>query len=74
MTTDSSPQDTGRRRRRATERGQGLAPARPAGQPQLPFARLELVSRDEPLEAERPEAPTAFVACRKAEAGAPTDF
>jgi trimethylamine--corrinoid protein Co-methyltransferase len=47
MTTDSPPQDTGRRRRRATERGQGLAPTQPAGQPQLPFAPLELVSRDE---------------------------
>ena len=46
MTTDSPPQDTGRRRRRAVERGGG-APAAPAGQPLSPFAPLDLVSRDE---------------------------
>ena len=48
MTTDSPPQDTGRgaRRRRAVERGGGSAPP-PAGQPKLPFAPLDLVSRDE---------------------------
>ena len=48
MTTDSPPQDTGRgaRRRRAVERGGGSA-APPAGQPKLPFAPLDLVSRDE---------------------------
>jgi len=50
MTTESPPQDTGRagggaRRRRAVERGGG-AP-QPTGQPQSPFAPLELVSRDE---------------------------
>ena len=48
MTTDSPPQDTGRgaRRRRAVERG-GASAAPPAGQPKLPFAPLDLVSRDE---------------------------
>ena len=48
MTTDSPPQETGRgaRRRRAVERGGGSA-APPAGQPKLPFAPLDLVSRDE---------------------------
>jgi trimethylamine---corrinoid protein Co-methyltransferase len=48
MTTDSPPQDTrrGARRRRAVERG-GASAAPPAGQPKLPFAPLDLVSRDE---------------------------
>src|SRR5271170_2352121 len=48
MTTDSPPQDTGRgaRRRRVVERGGASAPP-PAGQPQLPFPPLDLVSRDE---------------------------
>jgi trimethylamine---corrinoid protein Co-methyltransferase len=48
MTTDPPPQDTGRgaRRRRAVERG-GASAAPPAGQPKLPFAPLDLVSRDE---------------------------
>ena len=48
MTTNSPPQETGRgaRRRRAVERGGGSA-APPAGQPKLPFAPLDLVSRDE---------------------------
>jgi hypothetical protein len=72
MTTDSSPQDM--RRRGAAERGGSLAPAQPAGPPQLSFARLELVSRDERLEAERLETLADFVARRQAEGGAPTDF
>jgi len=48
MTTETPPQDTGRggaRRRRAPERGGGAAA--PAGQPQSPFAPLDLISRDE---------------------------
>jgi trimethylamine---corrinoid protein Co-methyltransferase len=47
MTTDTPPQEPGRRRRRAAERGGGSAPAQPAGQPQSPFAPLDLISRDE---------------------------
>src|ERR1700759_152853 len=47
MTTDSPPQDTGRRRRRAAERGGGSGAAQPAGQPQSPFAPLDLISSDE---------------------------
>jgi trimethylamine---corrinoid protein Co-methyltransferase len=47
MTTDSPPQDTGRRRRRATERGGGSGAAQPPGQPQSPFAPLDLISLDE---------------------------
>jgi trimethylamine---corrinoid protein Co-methyltransferase len=46
MTTDSPPQDTGRRRRRATERGAVAAP-QPAAQPVSPFPPLDLISRDE---------------------------
>ena len=38
---------TGRRRRRAAERGGGSGAAQPGGQPQSPFAPLDLVSRDE---------------------------
>src|ERR1700728_5381852 len=47
MTTGSPPQDTGRRRRRTAERGGGSGAAHPVGQPESPFAPLELVSRDE---------------------------
>ena len=47
MTTDTPPQDTGRRRRRAAERGGGSGASQPAGQPQSPFAPLDLVSQDE---------------------------
>ncbi len=47
MTTDSPPQETGRRRRRGAERGGGSGAAQPLGQPQSPFAPLDLVSRDE---------------------------
>ena len=47
MTSDSPPQDTGRRRRRAAERGGGSGAPQPAGQPQSPFAPLDLISRDE---------------------------
>ena len=47
MTTDTPPQDTGRRRRRAAERGGGSGASQPAGQPQSPFAPLNLVSEDE---------------------------
>jgi trimethylamine---corrinoid protein Co-methyltransferase len=47
MTTDTPPQDSGRRRRRAAERGGGSGASQPAGQPQLPFAALDLISRDE---------------------------
>jgi trimethylamine---corrinoid protein Co-methyltransferase len=47
MTTDTPPQDTGRRRRRAAERGGGSGALQPAGQPQSPFAPLDLVSQDE---------------------------
>ena len=47
MTTDSPPQDTGRRRRRAPERGGGSGAPQPLGQPESPFAPLELISRDE---------------------------
>jgi trimethylamine---corrinoid protein Co-methyltransferase len=45
MTTDSPPQDTGRRRRRPAERGSVAPQSR--GQPQSPFSPVELVSRDE---------------------------
>jgi hypothetical protein len=72
MTTVPSPQDTGRGR--AARRGGCLISAQSRGQPQLPFARLELVSRFGSLGAERLEALTAFVARRKAEGGAPTGF
>jgi trimethylamine---corrinoid protein Co-methyltransferase len=48
MTTDSPPQDTGRARRgRAAKRGGGLGAAQPMGQPQSPFAPLDLISHDE---------------------------
>jgi trimethylamine--corrinoid protein Co-methyltransferase len=47
MTTDTPPQEPGRRRRRAAERGGGSGAAQPGGQPQSPFAPLELISRDE---------------------------
>jgi trimethylamine---corrinoid protein Co-methyltransferase len=47
MTTGSPPQDTGRRRRRTAERGGGSRAAQPSGQPESPFAPLELISRDE---------------------------
>src|ERR1700728_2115441 len=47
MTTGSPPQDTGRRRRRTAERGGGSGAPHPVGQPESPFAPLELVSRDE---------------------------
>jgi trimethylamine--corrinoid protein Co-methyltransferase len=47
MTTDTPAPDPGRRRRRAAERGGGSGAPQPAGQPQSPFAPLELVSRDE---------------------------
>ena len=47
MTTGSPPQDTGRRRRRTAERGGGSGASQPAGQPESPFAPLELISRDE---------------------------
>ena len=58
MTTDSSPQDTGLRRPRTVER--------------IVAERLrDFVAP--PLQAERFEALTAFVARRKAEGGAPTD-
>jgi trimethylamine---corrinoid protein Co-methyltransferase len=59
MTTDSSPQDTALCRPRGAER---IAADRLRD-----FAALR-------LEAERLEALTAFVARRKAEGGAPTDF
>jgi hypothetical protein len=59
MTMDSAPQDTGRRRRRLAKR--------------IVVDRLrDFVTP--PLQAERLEAPTAFVARHKAEGGAPTDF
>src|SRR3984957_11001777 len=44
MTTGSPPQDTGRRRRRPAERGGGSGAPHPVGQPEAPFAPLELVS------------------------------
>ena len=47
MTTDSPPHETGRRRRRTAERGGGSAAPHPVGQPESPFAPVELVSRDE---------------------------
>jgi trimethylamine--corrinoid protein Co-methyltransferase len=47
MTTDTPPQGSGRRRRRAAERGGGPAASQPAGQPQSPFAPINLVSQDE---------------------------
>src|ERR1700721_697885 len=49
MTTGSPPQDTGRRRRGAPEpeRGGGSGAAQPLGQPESPFAPLDLISRDE---------------------------
>ena len=47
MTTDSPPHETGRRRRRTAERGGGSAAPQPLGQPESPFAPVELVSRDE---------------------------
>ena len=47
MTMDPPPQETGRRRRRSAERGGGFGAAQPQGQPQAPFAPLDLISRDE---------------------------
>ena len=47
MTIDPPPQETGRRRRRSAERGGGFGAAQPQGQPQAPFAPLDLISRDE---------------------------
>src|ERR1700733_7608129 len=47
LTPGSRPQDTGRRRRRSAERSGGSGAAQPLGQPQSPFAPLDLVSRDE---------------------------
>ncbi len=47
MTTGSPPQDTGRRRRRTAERGGGSGAPHPVGQPESPFAPLDLISRDE---------------------------
>jgi trimethylamine--corrinoid protein Co-methyltransferase len=47
MTTGSPPQETGRRRRRTAERGGGSGAPHPVGQPESPFAPLELVSLDE---------------------------
>src|SRR6202034_3134250 len=47
MTTGSPPQYTGRRRRRTAERGGGSGAPHPVGQPEAPFAPLELVSLDE---------------------------
>ena len=47
MTTGSPPQDTGRRRRRTAERGGGSGAPHPVGQPESPFAPVELVSLDE---------------------------
>src|SRR6202044_3048318 len=47
MTTGSPPQEPGRRRRRAAERGGGSGAPHPVGQPESPFAPLELVSLDE---------------------------
>jgi len=61
MTTDSPPQDTGRRRRRATERGGGSGAAQPPGQPQSPFAPLDLISHS-PVVAARSAAGLAELA------------
>src|ERR1700684_3554828 len=47
MTTGPPPQDTGRGRRRTAERGGGSAAPPPVGQPESPFAPLELISLDE---------------------------
>ena len=47
MTTDSPPHETGRRRRRTAERSAGSGAPQPLGQPESPFAPVELVSRDE---------------------------
>jgi trimethylamine--corrinoid protein Co-methyltransferase len=46
MTTETQPQDAGRRRRRGGERA-ASAPSQSLAQPLLPFAPLELVSKDE---------------------------
>jgi len=47
MSAESQPQDAGRRRRRGRENAGAPASNQPAAQPQLPFAPLDLVSKDE---------------------------
>src|ERR1700733_4483976 len=47
MLRGSPPQDTGRRRRPTAERGGGSGAPHPVGQPESPFAPLELISLDE---------------------------
>jgi trimethylamine---corrinoid protein Co-methyltransferase len=47
MSAEPQPQDAGRRRRRGAERATAPLSAQPLAQPQLPFAPLDLISRDE---------------------------
>jgi trimethylamine---corrinoid protein Co-methyltransferase len=47
MTTDTLPQEQGRRRRRGAEQAGAPATPRPPAQPHAPFAPVDLISRDE---------------------------
>src|ERR1700674_5147816 len=47
MSAEIQPQDAGRRRRRGAERAGTAVEPQPFSQPQMPFAPLDLVSKDE---------------------------
>jgi trimethylamine--corrinoid protein Co-methyltransferase len=47
MSAETQPQDAGRRRRRGAERAGAPVEPQPFSQPQMPFAPLDLVSKDE---------------------------